>query len=278
MNVLPQGLFVDEIIKVAGAELSEECDYIAEAGHQTRYRKLVEQDEVLNKVMQVPKVIDEFSTEQILTSEYVDGVTIDKTLSLPAPIRNAIARSILVLTIKELFEWRFLQSDPNFGNYLYDDTLEGGKRVINLIDFGASREYRKEFVDGYMEVVWAAANQDKDTILQQSIALGFLTGDETPEMMHAHVEAALIVGEPFLTNESFDFGNAQLTKRIGQFGSVFMKYRLTPPPSEAYSLHRKLAGAILLCIRLKANIKCRDILEDSYNKFLEGERVLKENV
>ena len=83
----------------------------------------------------------------------------------------------------------------------------------------------------------------------------------------AHVEAGLIVGEPFLRDEAFDFGNSRLTARIGEFGGTFMKYRLTPPPSEAYSLHRKLAGAFLLCIKLKANIKCRDILADAYNSY-----------
>lgn len=46
-----------------------------------------------------------------------------------------------------------------------------------------------------------------------------------------------------------------------------MKYRLTPPPKEAYSLHRKLAGAFLLCIKLRANIPCRDILEATYNSY-----------
>lgn len=77
----------------------------------------------------------------------------------------------------------------------------------------------------------------------------------------------MVIGEPFLTSESYDFGNSNLTARIGQFGTTFMKYRLTPPPHEAYSLHRKLAGAYLLCIKLKANIACRDILEETYKLY-----------
>ena len=35
------------------------------------------------------------------------GVTIDKALELPEPVRNAIARSILVLTVRELFDLAF---------------------------------------------------------------------------------------------------------------------------------------------------------------------------
>ncbi len=44
---------------------------------------------------------------------------------------------LLALTLRELFQWRFMQTDPNWGNFLYD-TDTG---IINLIDFGASKDY-----------------------------------------------------------------------------------------------------------------------------------------
>lgn len=41
------------------------------------------------------------------------------------------------------------QTDPNWGNFLYDaDT-----NLINLIDFGAAREYPQRFVDDYLRMV-----------------------------------------------------------------------------------------------------------------------------
>lgn len=262
-NLVPRGLYIDEIMRVAAVELAEECDYLKEAAYQTRYRNLVANDLLLSKHTYVPHVFEDLTSDNVITSEFVSGIPIDKSFTLPISVRNAIARTMLILTMKELFEWRFVQSDPNFSNYLYDHH----RRTINCIDFGASREYSKDFVDGYMELVWAAANKDRDTLLQVSRDLGFLTGDEHQDMNEAHVEAALIVGEPFITHEPYDFGNSTLTQKISQYGSTFMKYRLTPPPTEAYSLHRKLAGAFLLCIRLKACIPCRDILESTYRNY-----------
>jgi aarF domain-containing kinase len=262
-NMLPPGLFIDQIMTVAREELLIECDYFIEAASQIKYRDLVLSDVALKRHTAVPQVFPELSSKRVLTSTFVSGIAIDQAVLLPQTVRNAIARTMLILTIREVFEWRFIQSDPNFGNFLYHDE----ERMVNLIDFGAARSYPKDFVDGYMKLVWAAANGNREDLLSISKKVGFLTGDETPEMINAHIETGLVFGEPFRQNEAYNFGTSNLSKRLGKYGEVFLKYRLTPPPPEAYSLHRKLAGAILLSIKLKANIPCRDILETTFTQY-----------
>lgn len=42
-----------------------------------------------------------------------------------------------------------MQTDPNWSNFLYDEAT----KVINLIDFGAARDYPKSFVDDYLRMV-----------------------------------------------------------------------------------------------------------------------------
>jgi aarF domain-containing kinase len=286
LNVVPPGLFLENIIRVAAVELTEECDYIREAEMQTRYRSRVISDPELKDNVYVPEVISELTRPHVLVTEFVRGHPIDQAVNYPASIRNAIARLVLVLTIRELFAWNTVQSDPNYANYLYDPE----QSRLNLVDFGATRIYSKVFVDDYLRLVWAAANRDRDTILSISKKLGFLTGDESPAFIDAHVQAGFILGEPFLAASSksdnprqtrldseeipeFDFSNSTLTQRISQYGSVFMQHRLTPPPTEAYSLHRKLAGAIMLCIKLKAKIRCRDILKETYQNYVFEEDV-----
>jgi aarF domain-containing kinase len=121
-------------------------------------------------------------------------------------------------------------------------------------------------VDDYFRLVWAAANKDSETIRKISLKLGFLTGLESKSMLDAHIESGLVVGEPFATYEPFDFRNSGITRRVAKHGSVFAEQRLTPPPPEVYSLHRKLAGAFLICIRLGARIECRNMLEDAWKR------------
>ena len=88
------------------------------------------------------------------------------------PVRDAVGTLLLQLTLRELFSWRFMQTDPNWGNFLYDEAA--GK--LNLIDFGAAREFPVTFVDDYLSMVKACADKDRDGVIHHSTKLGFLTG------------------------------------------------------------------------------------------------------
>lgn len=257
-GLTPKGLFIENVMRVGRDELKVECNYLNEMANQETFQTLVHSDPVLraNKFV-VPEVIENVTTELVITTGYAPGGTIDKVSHLDQEERNRIGRTILYLTMQELFEWRLMQTDPNWGNFLYDV----GTGTTTLIDFGATREFPKSFVDGYLRIVWASANRDETTLMKQSRAMGFLTGEENEIMLNAHKLSGFTVGEPFWNDEPFDFQGSQISTRMGEHTSVFLRHRLTPPPEEVYTLHRKLAGAYMLCIKLGAVIRSRDMLE-----------------
>mmetsp|Transcript_3787 Transcript_3787/g.6539 ORF Transcript_3787/g.6539 Transcript_3787/m.6539 type:complete len:605 (+) Transcript_3787:36-1850(+) len=255
----PPGLFLDNVIRVGREELKVECDYKREAVNYHRFQQLISSDPglVADRFV-VPGVIEEFSTDRILVTEYVRGGTIDKVIDLDQDERNRIGKAILRLTMLELFVWRFMQTDPNWGNFLYDVRT----RTTYLIDFGAARDYDEEFVRGYLNIVKANADQDEKALFDESIRMGFLTGEENSMMLEAHKMSGYCLGEPFQSYEPYNFKESRITSRISEHGAVFLKHRLTPPPEEVYTLHRKLAGAYNLCIKIGAIISCRDLLDE----------------
>jgi aarF domain-containing kinase len=269
-GALPKTLFVDNIIAAAREELLAECDYVAEAAHTQRYGSLLRaahDDPLLGggKLL-TPEVIPELSSERVLTTELMHGSPIEAVAKMSMGRRNAVASRVLLLTLRELFHWRFVQTDPNWGNYLYDAKSD----ALSLIDFGAAIEYGKPFVDKYMRMVEACARRDRGAVLDASIDLGFLTGDECKEMMDAHVAAAFVLGEPFGSDEPYDFAASQLSARVREHVPTMMRHRLCPPPSEIYSLHRKLSGAYMLCIRLGATIDCREAFDAVHEGYAYG--------
>lgn len=259
-GIFPRGLFIDRIVQVMSEELRDECNYEREAEHQRRFRDLLKDD---TESFFVPRVIDSCSTRRVLTTQLARGVPIDRVLnSMSQEKRNNIGSKLLRLTLLELFEFRLMQTDPNFSNYLYDDKLD---RIV-LLDFGATRAYGSEFVDDYLELVWAASNGDRQKIVDYSIKLGFLTGKESVAMTNAHIESGLEVARPFQRNGPFDFRSSLISKQVGKHGDTFMKERLVPPPQEVYSLHRKLSGAYMTCIKIGAIFPCRNMLQEVYER------------
>ena len=192
-------------------------------------------------------------------------MNIDELSSFPQKIRDKIGSKVLELCLRELFEFRFMQTDPNPANFYYDPK----KDRLNLIDFGAAREFDKPFVDLYMKIVYSASMNDKTSVLKYSKELGFLTGMENETMNEAHYNATHAVGEPFniKNGDVFDFGNQNLTKRIYTLLPVMLKHRLKAPPTEIYSLHRKLSGCYLMCIKLKARVESKKMFLDLYDKY-----------
>ncbi|XP_045184987.2 atypical kinase COQ8B, mitochondrial-like [Mercenaria mercenaria] len=269
-NVLPKGLYVDSVIEVAKKELAWEVDYMREADCSKKFRELLKDDHAFY----IPDNIDELTTSQVLTTGYVEGLPLDRTFELDQDTRNWLGTKLLELCLRELFEFKLMQTDPNWSNFFYNPETE----KIVLLDFGATREFSTKFVDGYIRIIKAASDNDRDGVLKYSQDLGFLTGYESKEMEKAHVDAVMILGQAFHCDGPFDFAQQDTTRRIHNLIPVMMNHRLTPPPEETYSLHRKMAGSFLLCTKLAAKVDCRKLFDPIYENYKFGEPTKNESV
>jgi len=292
-GMAPATLFLDKILGHAREELRRECDYLGEAARTAHFRRLLAAEPSLRDEVYVPAVVWPLTTGRVLATEYVAGVPVDALAS--AADRQRAGELILRLTLIELFQWRFMQTDPNFANFLYDvggassgasgdgnghgdggavadATGASADGVLNLIDFGAARSFDRPFVADYLRLIQACAAREADAILHWSVALGFLTGDESRTMRDAHVGASLVVGEPFAgaPGTPYAFAGNDLAARTAGYGRVMLGERLCPPPVEAYSLHRRLSGAFLIAGRLGVTLDAAGLLAETVGAFEWG--------
>lgn len=256
-SILPAGLFLDKTIANARTELKWECDYIREAQNLIRYRDILKHDEAFT----VPRVFHNLCGEHVLTMERMGGVEVVKG-NWDQDTNNWIATNIMRLCLSEIATYRFMQTDPNWANFLYNEKT--GK--IELLDLGAARDFGDSFIDNYVNLLRAAVRKDREGVKDYSKKLGYLTGLESPTMIDAHVESVMVLGEPFSPHDNhgkaFDFRNQTVSDRVRGNIGVMLNERLTPPPEETYSLHRKLSGVFLLCARLKATVPCEQLFKD----------------
>ncbi|KAJ4483869.1 ABC1 family-domain-containing protein [Lentinula aciculospora] len=283
-KILPRGLFLDRTMEVMKSELADECNYVREAHFLRQFRSA----DFLGRDprFHVPWV-SSISSEHVLVMEFVEGgVSLGSELvtTLPQKEKDNIATTILQLCLLELFRFGTMQTDPNYSNFLY--VPESGK--IALIDFGATREYEPEFLDGWRRLLEAAASLDLNSnevhqssawnaCIDESISLGYLVGgpgeSESPEMVEAHVTSLALLAYPFneRTPQPVRFGKGsefgRNTERIrNELIPVMLRERKKGPPRETYSLNRKLSGAFLLASRLGATIHASHMWEDVLRK------------
>ncbi|GAM75901.1 ubiquinone biosynthesis monooxygenase ubiB [Vibrio ishigakensis] len=123
----------------AKKQLHAEADYILEATWITRYQELLSG----NPDFVLPTVHPESSSEGVLSMTHVEGLPIESLDGADQETRDRIMHLLLELLFREIFEFKLVQTDPNFANFLYQ---EDSRRVV-LLDFGATREYSDRISD-----------------------------------------------------------------------------------------------------------------------------------
>ncbi len=253
-RLLPGEIDLSAILAEAKRQLRQEADYRTEAQHLRRYAQLLGED----GGFVIPRVHDDLTTSHVLAMDYLRGMPLDQIGDFPQPLRNRIGTQLYTLFFRELFEFRFVQTDPNFANFF----LLPESEQIALLDFGASRDVPERLSALYRELFRASIARDRSGLAGAAEAIGFLAPGERRDRIEALVDFFLIACEPFRHRGTYDFGSTDLPPRVRAAGVEVTARRglLRPPPPDTLFIHRKLAGTFLICARLGARLDVHGLL------------------
>ncbi len=253
-NLLPKHMDITALLADAKQQLREEADYLAEGVHlATFYQTLIDDERYV-----VPWYYDDLSSETILAMEYVEGDPIEAQVNLAQQQRDELMCNLFELVFRELFELRLMQTDPNFANYRYQ--TDSGQLV--LLDFGATRSFKAEFVVDYKRLIRAVIAHDDDAVVDAADRLGYAASDASEQYRRFLVDIFYIALEPFAFDGEFDFASSQLSERLSELSDEaygFKEFWQTPPTDILY-LHRKLGGTFLLATKMRAKVNCHQLV------------------
>ncbi|MDF2155353.1 AarF/ABC1/UbiB kinase family protein [Vibrio sp. CAU 1672] len=251
VNLIPESIDYKGFLEDAKQQLHDEADYQREAAFARRYHDL------LRPYTQfvVPRIYPDSCSASVLAMEFIQGEPIETIAHRDQQTRDLVMKNLLELLFLELFEFKMVQTDPNFANFLYlKDTGQ-----IGLLDFGATREYSTHFSNGYRQAFKAVIHHDENGLNQALQQIGFFSQAILPEQRQAILDLVKMACEPMLIDDQYDFQASGLAVRLRKAGTILsmeQDYWHTPP-ADALFLHRKIAGLYLLAARTGAKVNVR---------------------
>ncbi|KOY46110.1 ubiquinol-cytochrome C reductase [Vibrio parahaemolyticus] len=255
VGLIPESVDYKGLLEEAKKQLHDEADYTREAQFAIRYHDALKE----HPHFVVPKIHTESCSDSVLAMEFIDGVPIEHIEHYDQSTRDFVMHSLLELLFRELFEFKMVQTDPNFANYLYIEST----RQIGLLDFGATREYSERFSAGYRKAFASVMNNDEQGLNDALEQIGFFSQTILPDQRQAILDLVKMACEPMLVDEPYDFkasGLAQKLREAGTILSMEQEYWHTPPV-DALFLHRKIGGMYLLAARIGAKVNIRQLVQ-----------------
>ncbi|MEQ8664699.1 MAG: AarF/ABC1/UbiB kinase family protein [Rhodospirillales bacterium] len=159
-----QAIDPSEIHAELAARLREELDYEREARHIDLYRDML----VSENGVHVPDVIDDLSTDRLLSMAWLDGKSILGVAERDIGDRNEVALNMFRAWYAPFYGYGIIHGDPHLGNYSVRDDLG-----INLLDFGCVRVFPPSFVGAVIDLYKALRDDDEALAVHAYETWGF---------------------------------------------------------------------------------------------------------
>jgi predicted unusual protein kinase regulating ubiquinone biosynthesis (AarF/ABC1/UbiB family) len=170
MGMLFPGLEPGPLVAELRERLVEELDYRLEAENQRLFAGYYRDHPFIH----VPDVVDELSTERVLTTELAEGVRFEEMETWSQAERDLAAEAIFRFVFGSLYRLHAFNGDPHPGNYLFGP---GGR--VTFLDFGLVKRFTADEVAVMESMIQAMVlDHDISRYRQILVGIGMLQGDE----------------------------------------------------------------------------------------------------
>ncbi len=278
LSFLPKNDNYDQIFDEIKTMMQQELNYTQELVSLQAMFNILDG----NKNFVVPKPIAEISTTKILSMSFEPSFRLDslEVQNLSQEDRNFIAKNFLELYFRELFEFKFVQTDPHLGNYGVRIN-ESGRHQLVLYDYGAVKEIPNDFFNAYKNIIIGSLKQDRSTLLDGAMTLNLIKDGDPEELVNQYIKLCFMITEPFWQGDfsspkcptnfdvhgNYNFVESDLPKRIATAAkNIILGFNFRTPPKELIFLDRKMGGTFTVLSTLKANIRGRDIFDNIFTR------------
>ncbi|MCG8609177.1 MAG: AarF/ABC1/UbiB kinase family protein [Pseudomonadales bacterium] len=272
-KVVSLGPSFDEWLEEVRHMMHREVDYLLEARTTERFGEMLKDDDRFI----VPTIFKEYSTSHVMATSFEEGWSVNdpSVQGLSQARRNHLAKASLEIFLKELFEWRELQTDPNFGNYrIRIAQSEQEHDQIVLLDFGAVQKYPMSVLGPVCNMIKASYERDLKAVVEGGVELHFMQPEWPEKVLNEFGEVCMAVLEPLARedveipasalndNGEYRWKGSDLPTRIAKRAALSAVNRYFKiPPKEFVFLNRKLVGVYTFISVLDAEFNGRDILK-----------------
>ncbi len=247
-GLLPKELDITPLLVEAKLQLHEEADYLREAEQMRRYGAMLagEADFL------VPAPVDELTGPGVLTMDFIAARPIEELEQASQEVRDRTMGTLLDLVLRELFEFGFMQTDPNFANYRWQP--DTGKIV--LLDFGAARAVPAETQAAYARMMRAGLAENSAELQRRICEVGFASEEQIARHKASFDGLVDVLLAHVGRSDIFDFADRSFVARLRELGEPVAQDRGSwhLPPMDTLFVQRKVSGTALLAVRMKARL------------------------
>lgn len=258
----------DDFFKELATSLKLESDYLCEAKNVDDYRSKIGGASYV-----IPSVYHEYTTEKILTLSFEEGVRINDWIKSKPSLEesSAFGQLLINLLIDEFFTYGVVQTDPNYGNFLYRPET----RQLVLLDFGATIRYDPSFRHDIQGLFRVMASRDHKKLVKMIIEFGFLDARESPEVLDLLVAMLENIVRIFAAeSQPFRFNDDSYLKNIRETSFQFVsKIQYSPPAKKLALLNRKLGGVFHLLKDLEVSLNMRPFIDRVLHAAINPDKV-----